>query len=93
MSLPKLELYGVRRSFGQEFVGGNFETFEDRDLVATFSSRRKLEAFLKKRLLKNPIREHGFEPERKFRKNSDLGCYNDYEIGTAVERSVPHDPE
>ena len=89
-----LELYGVTRSIDQKYIGGGFEVFESRELVATFSSRKKLDAFLKPRLLKNPIEQYGFEPGRKFRKNSDMEFYSDYEVEEIdVKVEVPHDPE
>ncbi len=89
-----LELYGVTRSIEQKYIGGSFEAVESRELVATFSSRKNLDAFLKPRLLKRPIPEGGFEPGRKFHRNSDMGFCNDYEVEEIDEKvEVPHDPE
>ena len=89
-----LELYGVMRSIEQKYIGGSFEAVESRELVATFSSLEKIDAFLKRRLLKNPVEQYGFEPGRKFRKNCDMEFYSDYEVEEINERvEVPHDPE
>lgn len=88
-----LELYGVTRSVDEKGPGMGFEENESRELIATFSSREKLDEYLGKRLLKNPVDNRGHDAGHKFRRNSDLGHLNDYEIETITEpREIPHDP-
>ena len=88
------ELYGISRSIDEKGPGMGFEENESRELIATFSSREKLKEYLSKRLLKNPVDNRGHEPGRKFRCNSDLGYFNDYEVEEINERvEIPHDPE
>ena len=88
------ELYGISRSLEEKGPGMGFEESESRELIATFSSKQKLEEYLSKRLLKNPVENRGYEPGRKFRCNSDLGHFNDYEVEEISEpQEIPHDPE
>lgn len=87
------ELYGITRSIDEKGPGMGFEENESRELIATFSSKKNLDAYLSKRLLKNPVDNRGYEAGRKFRSNSDLGHFNDYEVETIEEpREIPHDP-
>ena len=85
------ELYGVTRSIDSKGVGMGFEENESRELIATFSCKEYLDKYLGKRLLKNPIKNRGYEAGRKFRSNSDLGRFNDYEVEEITEpQKIPH---
>ena len=92
----RYELWGITRSFYQKLIGGPFEVDEQKSLVATFSSKKILNNFLQARLLKNEIPFSGFEPGRKFKKNTDMWIYNDFEVVEIKQQEsivIPHDPE
>ncbi len=87
------ELYGIVRSIYQESIDSGFGVGEEKELVATFSTRKKLDEFLNRRLLKHPIPFRGFEPGRVFTAKSDLAEFNDYEIvQVGAVMTIPHDP-
>ena len=89
-----IELYGIRRSIDQKGIGMGFEVNEHRELIATFSTSENLNLYLGRRLLKNPIEQCGFEPGRRFRRDCDIGHFNDYDIvEIEAQIEVPHDPD
>jgi len=87
------KLYGVLVELFQKEIGGPFEEARNLDLVATFSSHKKAEAYVERRKLKQPISRRGFTSGRMFRKNSTLGEFEDYEIQLDYQVNIPHDPE
>ena len=89
-----IELWGIRRDFFQNKIGGSFEPHDTRDRVATFSSEKEALEYVRRSELKKGVNafisvQHG---HRRFRKGSVLREYDDYEILPWEPSSVPHNP-
>lgn len=91
-----IELWGLR--WDREYShSGNFITEETRDLVATFDTMEAARDYVKNSLLKAAKgRYFRADPHRgkfRYRKNSLLRRYTDYEIEGAIESvPPPHNP-
>jgi hypothetical protein len=87
------ELWGMRRDYIQRTIGGSFDPEDTRERVATFSTEALALAYVKASELKKGTntqdRQRGYY---RFRKNSLLRYYDDYEIVGFDSTSVPHDP-
>jgi len=93
-----IELWGLR--WDREYShSGNFIREETRDLVATFDTMKAAKDYVEKSLLKAAKKDPQYfraDPYRgkfKYRKNSLLRWYTDYEIeGAAESVPPPHNP-
>lgn len=89
-------LYGVRTDYVQHLIGGAFEAQEIRDIVATFDTEKQAQAYVKEsELVNNSGGSPTYNIYRKqfrYRKNSVLRMYTDYEIVASETTDVPHNP-
>ena len=91
-----VELYGLRTDYIQHKIGGSFEAEQVRDLLATFDTESEAQAYVKaSELVNNSGGYPTYDIYRKrfrYRKDSLLRNYTDYEICSLETVSVPHNP-
>lgn len=87
------ELWGIRTDHFQRQIGGPFEPEITRDLVATFTLEEDALKYVKKSELKGDRHVDIQRGMYRFRKESLLRMYDDYEICTHHENPrVAHNP-
>jgi len=89
------ELWGIRTDYFQQKIGGPFEPETTRELLATFTLEEDARKYVKKSHLKGDPNRH-VDIQRgmfRFRKESLLRMYDDYEICTHHDvPRVAHNP-
>jgi hypothetical protein len=83
-----VELYGLKTDHIQHRIGESFEAEEIRDLVATFDSQADAEAYVKA----SELATKQWKKDFRYRRESVLRHYTDYEICSPETVSVPHNP-
>lgn len=88
------ELWGLRRNYFQQTINGEYLPEDIRERIATFSTEAlALTYVMASELKKNKNAIANVQRKRyRFRKNSLLRDYDDYEIVPYDSVSVPHDP-
>jgi len=93
-----VELYGLRTDYEQHRIGGDFEPVEVRVLVATFDDERSAKEYVKYSELAGARNDDGWKTynvwrkQFRYRANSVLRYYTDFEIVASESVSVPHNP-
>ena len=82
-------LKGNKSYLSQQFIGENFEKYDDWQDVALFSSKEKTEEYVKKHTRNKPIKE-SFDTIKPF--NGPLSEYSEVKI-EHYQKSLEIDPE